>query len=208
MIDTILYIRVSSEDQNPERQIEALKSWATETGSGATKTIIEKVSGSVPAKEREFAQVFEIEGIKRVVVQDLDRLGRDTLDILQTIKELTEKNINVTITRLGASSLNPDGTENPVFKIITSVMATLAEIERKKIKERQKQGISIAVAKGKFQGRQAGATKKIEKYKKEYRGLIVAIKTKGGSLRDLAKITGVSPNTVKKVKKLVEAGTL
>ena len=153
MIDTILYIRVSSDDQNTARQQKDLKAWATKTGSTNTKTIIEKISGSVAAKDRRLNEVFLMQGIKRVVVQDIDRLGRDTIDILQTIKSFTAANINLTVTALGMDTLLPNGKENHSFKIVLSVMATLSELERTKIKERQKQRIAIAKAEGKYKGR-------------------------------------------------------
>lgn len=86
---TVLYIRVSSEGQNIDRQESALKDWAIKTGSTNTQTIIEKISGSVSSTQRQFNRIFKMDGVKRVVVQDIDRLGRDTIDILQTIKKLT-----------------------------------------------------------------------------------------------------------------------
>ena len=130
---TVLYIRVSSEGQNIDRQESALKDWANKTGSTNTQTHIEKISGSVSSTQRQFNRIFKMDGVKRVVVQDIDRLGRDTIDILQTIKKLTANNINVTVTALGMDTLLPNGKVNESFKIVLSVMATLAEMERTKI---------------------------------------------------------------------------
>lgn len=139
-----------------------------------------------------------------MVVQDIDRLGRDTIDILQTIKKLTKKNINVTVTALGMDTLLPNGRENESFKIVLSVMATLAELERTKIKERQKQGIKIAKAKGVYKGRQRGATKDASKILEENKKVVKELKKENPlSLRKIASIGSCSVNTVQKVKRLL-----
>jgi len=155
---TILYIRVSSETQNLDRQIHSLTDWAKKTGSNNIEVITEKISGSVSTEKRQFNKVFTMKNVSRVVVQDIDRLGRDTIDILQTIKKLTKKSINLTITSLGMDTILPNGKENESLKIVLSVMATLAEMERTKIRERQKQGIERAKRKGVYKGRLKGAT--------------------------------------------------
>jgi DNA invertase Pin-like site-specific DNA recombinase len=200
MIDTILYIRVSSEEQNTARQEKDLKDWATKTGSTNTKTIIEKISGSVAAKDRRLNEVFLMQGIKRVVVQDIDRLGRDTIDILQTIKSFTSSNINLTVTALGMDTLLPNGKENQSFKIVLSVMATLSELERMKIKERQMQGIAIAKAEGKYKGRQKGTVKTPIQILAKHKNVVRQLRA-NQSIRNIAKICKVSPTTVQTVKK-------
>ena len=200
MIDTILYIRVSSEEQNTARQEKDLKDWATKTGSTNTKTIIEKISGSVSAKDRRLNEVFLMQGIKRVVVQDIDRLGRDTIDILQTIKSFTSSNINLTVTALGMDTLLPNGKENHSFKIVLSVMATLSELERTKIKERQKQGIAIAKAEGKYKGRKRGTVKTPVQILAKHKNVVRQLRA-NQSIRNIAKICKVSPTTVQTVKK-------
>jgi DNA invertase Pin-like site-specific DNA recombinase len=200
MIDTILYIRVSSEEQNTARQEKELKNWATKTGSTNTKTIIEKISGSVAAKDRRLNEVFLMQGIKRVVVQDIDRLGRDTIDILQTIKSFTAASINLTVTALGMDTLLPNGKENQSFKIVLSVMATLSELERMKIKERQMQGIAIAKAEGKYKGRQKGTVKTPIQILAKHKNVVRQLRA-NQSIRNIAKICKVSPTTVQTVKK-------
>ena len=211
MIDTILYIRVSSEGQNTERQEKELQEWATKTGSTNTKTIIEKISGSVAAKDRRLNEVFLMEGIKRVVVQNIDRLGRDTIDILQTIRSFSSSNINLTVTALGMDTLLPNGKENHSFKIVLSVMATLAEMERTKLKERQKQGIAIAKAndKGKplterkYKGRKKGTFKSDARILSENKNVLRQLKA-GQSIRQTAAFCGCSNGKVQSVKKAMK----
>jgi DNA invertase Pin-like site-specific DNA recombinase len=202
-IDTLLYVRVSSDGQNTARQEKDLKAWAIKTGSKNTKTIIETVSGAVPAAERKLSAAFTMEGLERVVVQDVDRLGRDTIDILQTIKAFTAKGINLTVTTLSADTLTPAGKENPAFKLILSVMATIAEMERTKIKERQKQGIAIAKVMGKYKGRKTGTIESSEKIISKHQKVVKEIKARL-SIRKIAKLCDVSNNTVQRVKRALQ----
>jgi len=203
IVDTLLYIRVSSEGQNTARQEQELKAWAKKTGSKKTKTIIEKISGSVAAKDRGLNEAFKIEGLKRVIVQDVDRLGRDTIDILQTIKAFTASNINLTVTALGMDTLLPNGKVNESFKLILSVMATLAEMERTKIRERQTQGIAIAKANGKYKGRKKGTHKTDDEILSKYKNVVRQLND-GQSIRNAAKICNVAINTVQKVKRTMK----
>lgn len=200
---TLIYIRVSSEGQNTARQVEALTDWAIKTGSTETETVIDKISGSIPAMQRGLKNALN--GFERVVVQDLDRLGRDTIDILTTIKKFTEKGINLTVTSLGMDTLQPDGKENAAFKVILSVMATLAELERGKIRERQAQGIAIAKKQGKYKtvGRKEGSVETKEQTLSKYKHVVKALKD-GLSLRKTAKLCDVSVNTVQKVKEALQ----
>lgn len=130
-----------------------------------------------------------------------------TIDILQTIKKLTDKNINVTVTALGMDTLLPNGKVNESFKIVLSVMATLAEMERTKLKERQRQGIELAKKKGKYKGRTVGATKSTDKLLSENKAVVKELKKETPlSLRKIAAIGNCSVNTVQKVKRaLLEA---
>jgi DNA invertase Pin-like site-specific DNA recombinase len=202
-IDTLLYIRVSTDEQNTARQEKELKAWALRTGSKNTKTIIEKISGSVPAAERKLNRAFSMDGLKRVVVQDVDRLGRDTIDILQTIKKFTQKGINLTVTALSSDTLTPTGAENPAFKLILSVMATIAEMERTKIKERQRQGIEIRKLQGGYKGRKIGTVDSPQKIINKHQKVVKEIKA-GLSVRKVAKLCDVSPNTVQRVKRALK----
>lgn len=197
---TVLYIRVSSESQNTARQEHELKQWSLKTGSQNTITIIEKISGATSTKDRRFNEVFKMQNVNRVVVHDIDRLGRDTIDILQTIKRLTEKGINLTVTSLGMDTILPNGKINESFKIVLSVMATLAEMERTKIKERQKQGIERAKKKGKYKGRKVGTTESKEQVLSKYKTVVKELKN-NTSIRRTAKLCDVSINTVQKVKR-------
>lgn len=202
----VVYIRVSSKDQNPARQEKALKAYANREGITEIETIIDHESGAVPFRKRGAAKIFTDDAVKLLIIHDLDRLGRDTIDILKTIKALHERGICIQIHKLGMATLLEDGSENPAAKIIISVMGTLAEMERKKIKERQKEGIAIAKAQGKYKGRKKGAKNKdtrdyVKKYPKVARELRANSKRDNKlGYRRLAALCGVAVNTVRKVE--------
>jgi DNA invertase Pin-like site-specific DNA recombinase len=196
----IHYVRVSTLEQKTDRQ-------ETSIVMGA-EVYTDKCSGSVPFEKRDFGQVLmhEVEAgtIDEVHVHSIDRLGRNTLDIMNTIQFFTENGVNLISKKEGLQTLNEDGSENITAKLLVGILGTLAEFERSRIKERQAEGIAKAKEKGTYKnrpktgGRTAENDKQIiEKYKKT----IVKELKNGESVRRTAKVCGVSTATVTKVKK-------
>lgn len=188
------YIRVSTGAQNTARQ--------EERQTKDEKVFIDIVSGSTPFKNREQGKelIKAIEGneINYVSVTSIDRLGRNLYDILTTLEFFKEKSVILKVDNLGIESLIK-GKENQAFKLIISVMANIAEMERETILERQRQGIALAKAKGIYKGREKGSTESIEDFLFKYKEVVKNLK-KGNSIRDTAKICNVSIGTVQKVK--------
>lgn len=196
----IKYIRVSSVGQNEERQID-----------NKTTSIIDKCSGTILFKNRENApKIFEMAHngqISALRVQSIDRLGRDTIDIMQTIKELTSLGVNVISDKEGLSTLI-DGKENPVSKLIINILATLSEFELNRIKERQREGIAIAKAKGAYKGNGGKPKESIDQFlskKKNAKCYRLLNQERPYSIREAASISGVSPSTAQKIKKIIDA---
>ena len=195
---TIKYIRVSTLNQNESRQ---------------TKTdldiFIDKCSGSIPFKERkQGSKVFKMAengDINTVEVHSIDRLGRNTLDILNTIKDLTELGVNV-VSEKEALQTIVNGKENPTAKLMVGIMATLAEFELNIIKERQREGIEEAKKRGayKLNGGKLKETKEQVLNKAKNRKCYKLLKP-GSSIRTSAKLSGVSSGTAQKVKKLINS---
>ncbi|AZI66544.1 recombinase family protein [Kaistella daneshvariae] len=189
------YIRVSTGNQKSARQ----EAKATKD----EKIFIDVVSGSVPFSEREEGKnlLREIEegNVNYVSVSSIDRLGRNLYDILTTLEILKEKKVILKVDNLGIESL-VNGKENQAFKLIISVMANIAEMERETILERQREGIALAKAKGLYKGREKGSVESDSEFLAKYKEVIKSLK-KGNSLRDTAKICTVSLGTVQKVKK-------
>lgn len=195
------YIRVSTGNQKTARQ----EAKATKN----EKLFIDIVSGSIPFSEREegkkLLQEIEEGKINYVSVSSIDRLGRNLYDILTTLETLKEKKVILKVDNLGLESM-VNGRENPAFKLIISVMANIAEMERETMLERQREGIAIAKAKGIYKGREKGSVESDEEFLAKYKSVIKFLK-KGHSLRDTAKLCNVSLGTVQKVKKILNNST-
>lgn len=192
------YIRVSTGNQNTERQL--VKSYPNE------KLYLDIISGAVPFKERLGGQQV-IRDVKNgeldyLSVNSIDRLGRNLFDILSTIEELNDKGITLKVDNLGLESLI-EGKVNSAFKLIISVMANIAEMERDTLLERQREGIALAKAKGVYKGREKGSVESHEVFLHKYKDVIKSLK-KGNSVRDTSKICKVSPATVQKVKNKIK----
>lgn len=135
------YIRVSSFDQNTERQLEAIQ---------LDKKFIDKASG----KDINRAAFTELLNYVReddlVIVHSMDRLARNLDDLRQIVQNLTLKKVQVQFIK---ESLTFTGEDLPMSQLLLSVMGAFAEFERSLIKERQKEGIAIAKNKGVYKGR-------------------------------------------------------
>jgi len=188
------YIRVSTNSQNTARQ--------EEKQAQGERIFIDVVSGSTPFKDREqgkeLIKAIEESEINYISVSSIDRLGRNLYDILTTLEFFKEKGVILKVDNLGIESLIK-GKENQAFKLIISVMANIAEMERETILERQREGIALAKARGTYKGREKGSTESIEDFLLKYKEVIKSLK-KGNSIRDTAKICSVSVGTVQKVK--------
>ncbi|WP_282055681.1 hypothetical protein [Maribacter luteus] len=95
-----------------------------------------------------------------------------------------------------------DGKPNPAFKLIISVLANISEMERATMLERQREGIAIAIAKGKYKGRVRGSKESDEDVVRKYPEVVKHLK-RGQSLRNTAKLAEVSLGTVQKVKAII-----
>lgn len=137
----IAYVRVSTVEQNEERQVQAL------TQRNIDKWFTEKVSGKDTKRPQLQAMLeFAREG-DTIYIHDLSRLGRNTEDLLHITAQLEAKGINL------VSNKESIDTSSATGKLIFTFIAAIAEFERSNLKERQREGIAIAKQKGKYKGR-------------------------------------------------------
>jgi DNA invertase Pin-like site-specific DNA recombinase len=199
------YTRISSTvSQTSARQLQNFKS---HEGFDAKRVYSDKVQGNVPFLQRPeasklFDEVTSSANTVTVVVDSIDRLGRSLLDILNTIDLFTRNGINLKSLKEGFNTLLDNGKENPTAKLVISVMGSIAEMERNRIKERTSEGIKIAQAKGKYQGRKLGAVQTTEKLLGRHVDVLKKLQ-KGLTVREVAEITGKSTATIMKVKKVM-----
>ena len=164
------------------------------------------VSGKVPFNEREkgiqLTQLI-IEGkVTELVVEELSRLGRNTIDVLSTLHWLEEKGVNVVVRGMGNLQSQVNGKKNPIWNLITSVMSSLYELEREQILERTEMGRKMYVINGGKLGRKVGSNENIQTFlSKPKSKQIISLLEKGKSVRDISGRLGVSPKTIVKVRK-------
>jgi DNA invertase Pin-like site-specific DNA recombinase len=198
------YSRISTVTQNSSRQIANFKSHPQYKPE---YVFVDKVQGNVPFLERpEAGRLFNIVTSKEykednitIVVDSIDRLGRNLVTTLQTIELFTHNKINLQSLKEGFETLI-DGKENPIAKVVVSVMASIAEMERDRIKERTQEGIKIARAQGKFKGRKIGSVQSDERLLQRHPIVVEKLK-KGLTIRDISSITQKSTATIMRVKK-------
>lgn len=196
----VLYVRVSSFSQNSDRQLLVQNNYDL--------VVEDKVSGAVPFAERnggmQVLSLLNKSAISNLLVWEIDRLGRDLADILHTIKLFTDNGVSIHFLNQNLSTLNTDGTINPVSNMIISILGSVSQMERNQIRERQLEGIKIAKAKGKYLGRKKGSKEPIEKFLLKHQKSIKYLR-QGMSVRETAKLAGVHFNTVAKVKKAIKS---
>ena len=173
-------------------------------------TLFDKgVSGKIPFSERtegnKLTQLVNDGKVSEVVVEELSRLGRNTIDTLTTLKFFEDNEVNVIVKSMGNLQSMVNGKKNPIWNLITSVMSSLYELERENILERTEMGRKMYVMNGGKLGRKVGTTENRSDFlKKEKTQKIISLLEKGKSVRDISGRLGVSTKTVVKVRKYVD----
>ncbi len=135
------YIRVSTFDQNPERQLEHSK---------VDKTFTDKVSGKNTKRPALEALLdFAREG-DTIVVHSMDRLARNLIDLRCLVQQVTQRGMHIEFVK---ENLTFTGESSPMSTLLLSVMGSFAEFERSLIRERQLEGIALAKKRGAYKGR-------------------------------------------------------
>ena len=173
-------------------------------------TLFDKgVSGKIPFSEREkgkeLTELVESGKVDEVVVEELSRLGRNTIDTLTTLKFFEDSGVNVVVRGMGNLQSMIDGKKNPIWNLITSVMSSLYELERENILERTEMGRKMYVMNGGKLGRKKGSVENRNDFlQKDRTKRIISLLEKGKSVRDISSRLGVSTKTIVKVRKYVE----
>jgi len=195
----ILYTRISTVEQKNDRQVKNAKDFDF--------VIEDKCSGATAFFERDGGKRIEKmvakNEVTKISVHSIDRLGRDLLDVLNSISYFNQKGICIEFNQQGLRTLDDDNKENPISKMIISILGVVAEMERNLIRERQLEGIAIAKAKGTYKGRSKGTTlSNLDFLNKPINKKAVDLIEKGYKLSEIAKITNLHPNTITKIKKI------
>lgn len=135
------YIRVSSFDQNPERQLEQVQ---------VDKVFTDKASGKDTLRPELDALLSFVRDGDTVVVHSMDRLARNLDDLRRLVQKLTKRGVRIEFVK---ESLTFTGEDSPMANLMLSVMGAFAEFERALIRERQREGIALAKQRGAYRGR-------------------------------------------------------
>ena len=178
----IAYIRVSSLQQNSERQL-------ADTGITFEKVFTEKVSAKDTNREAFLAMMEYLREGDTLHVHDISRLARNTTDLLSTVDALTKRGVAIQYHHEGIKT----GYNSPTGKLVLTLLSGICQMEREMMLLRQREGYEAAKAAGRIAGRGNG--------RHIPRTEILAALASGGSVRSVAADFGVSTNTISRIKK-------
>lgn len=205
----IIYARVSTAGQDYDRQLAELRQYADRMGYDVVKTFSEKISGTKKVEERqamtELLNYIEVNNVDKVLIYECSRLSRRAVDFLSIIETFNEKKISLYIHQNGLETLLPNGKINPIATLVLGILAQFNSMERGLIRSRMESGYNNFRNNGGVVGRKTGYRKTTEQLKEEYAEEIRLLK-KGYSLRNIAKITHTSVNTLRKLNALTIIG--
>lgn len=206
MSRVVIFARVSTSIQDYDRQVNELTSIASSRDWKIEGVFAEKISGAKKNSERtelkRMIEYVEAHNIDKVIVTELSRLGRDTLQVLEVIETLNSKGISLFIANYNIETLTTEGKVNPMSQFLITILAEVARMERKTIKERMDSGYSNFRANGGKVGRKEGYKKSDADMLQQYAEEVKYLK-KGLALRTISKLTGTSVNTISKCKRLL-----
>ena len=179
MPNQVGYIRVSSTEQNTERQLD---------GIHLDKTFTEKASGGSRERPQLNAMLEYLRDRDTVHVHSIDRLARNTNDLNDIVNSLNDRGITIIFHKENLT-FSHDVAQSAMNKLMFHMLAAFAEFERSMIRERQREGIAKAKAKGLYKGR---------KRKVDYSEIQKAMHEDGSTFRSVAKRFGVGIATVQR----------
>jgi len=189
-----LYCRVSTADQSCARQQRDLAAFAARAGYEVVGVFKEIGSGAKldRTERRNVMALAQRREIDAVMVTELSRWGRSTLDLLHTLKQLETWRVSViAMNGLAFDLATPHG------RMLATIIAGIAEFERELIQERVRSGLAAARARGKRLGRQPGQRPKSDRLAPK----VLALVAKGRSYRLIGREVGLSKNTVAEIVK-------
>lgn len=203
--NAVIYARVSSvsDRQDTARQIQDLTRYANAQEIEVVSIFEGHISGAKKNEERQVLtdclEYCTANPVNYLLLSELSRLGRSTLQVLRSLEILHEAKVSVYIQNLGLYTLQKDGKVNPIVSILITILAEMSNIERSNIVYRLNSGRANYIAKGGKLGRKVGSTKTEEKKREEYKEVIQLLK-KGYSIRNVAKLQGLGISTVQRIK--------
>ncbi len=201
-----IYARVSSttDRQNTERQVKDLTAYADRSNLNLVKVYEEHISGAKKNAERpvltDCIEFCKENHVGTLLVSELSRLGRNTFEVLATVRDLVDSNINVYFQKEQMYLLDANGKPSMFTPILIATLGTCAELERENIYYRLNSGRRIYIEKGGRLGRKKGSVKTHEQKEEQYKDVLVYLR-KGYKIAEIAKLTDTSESTVQRLKR-------
>lgn len=194
-----IYCRVSTADQSCERQERDLLAFAARAGYEVTGVFKETGSGARRdrAERKTVMALAQARQIDAVLVTELSRWGRSTLDLLDTLRDLEARRVSI----IALNGLTFD-LSSATGRMMATLLAGIAEFERDLMGERIKSGLAAARARGRQIGRQPGQRPKSDRLAPQ----VLALVSQGRSYRLIGRELGLSKNTVADIVKRARAG--
>lgn len=207
-MNVVLLCRVSTNQQDYQRQVTELTQFCHSQGWNVSSIFANKVSGAKKIEERteilEMIDYIRNNNVDKVVVLEISRLGRNTLEALKVIQMLNEQGICLYVKNYNLETII-NGKVNPVASLICTILLEIAQMERLTIAERMTSGRNQYIAKCRENGIKMGRPytyrKADNEYKEQYKKEISLLK-QGMSLRNASAITGTSIMTLRKLKSM------
>jgi len=205
-MNVAILTRVSKDSQSYERQISDLRSYAKAKEYNIVGEFNEKISGAVKNENRsaliELQKLIESQKIDKILIWELSRLGRSTLEVLKSLEFFHSKGISLYVLNYNIETLNPDGSVNAMAQMMITLLAEFSRTERVAIQQRLQSGYNKYRNDGGKVGRKTGSKETNADFLKKHSDVVKLLKKKI-SIRNVAEITKKSTKTVQKVKHLM-----
>jgi DNA invertase Pin-like site-specific DNA recombinase len=198
----VFYSRISTDEgQTHKRQLQDLK--------GFDYVFCDVISGSVPLFERgkggEIKKLMEEGKLTHLEVHSIDRLGRNTIDVLSNWKLFTDNNVTVVCRNPNIRNFDDNGNPDKFSELLLSILSVMYSFEKDTINQRQKEGIRLKMMTNPevYIGRRVGTTYTPEVFlkRKKSQDVLNYLKKNTHTYKEISKILGVSETTISKVKK-------
>ena len=198
----VFYSRISTDEgQTHKRQLQDLK--------GFDYVFCDVVSGSTRLFERgkgkEIKKLLDEGKLTHLEVHSIDRLGRNTIDVLSTWKELSDKGVTVVCRNPNIRNFDDNGNPDKFSELLLSILSVMYSFEKDTINQRQKEGIRLKMMTNPevYIGRRVGTTYSPEVFlqRKKSQDVLTYLKKNTHTYKEISKILGVSETTISKVKK-------
>lgn len=199
----VIYSRVSTITQDYTRQTEELKEYSQKMGFNVVKTFEEKISGGKNNEDRpklmEMILFIKDNNIDKVLCWELSRIGRNSIEVLKTIKLLNDNCISLYIKNYNIETLNERNEVNPLSQFMIQILTSVSEMEKTTIRQRVKSGYDQFRKGGGRVGRKEGFRKDNELLLNEHKDIVKLLK-QSYSVRKVMKLTDKSSGTVMKIR--------